>query len=78
MSAERNVCLVTSMPFSRICVKALFNAPVSTHCDMVPQLADCLPIQMQTMNRMARLIYACVKCSNSIMKMLSITPRPSS
>ena len=56
MSAERNVCLVTSMPFSRICVKALFNAPVSTHSDMVPPLADCLPIQMQIMNRMARSI----------------------
>ena len=31
-------------------IRKLFNLPVCTHCNMVPLLADCLPIEIQIMN----------------------------
>lgn len=52
-------------------IRKLFNLPVCTHCNMVPLLADCLPIQIQIMNRMVRFMQSCLKCSNSSLKMLS-------
>ena len=52
-------------------IRKLFNLPVCTHCNMVPLLADCLPIQIQIMNRMMRFMKSCLKCYNPCLKMLS-------
>ena len=38
---------------------------------MVQPLAECLPIQIQIMNRMVRFMQICLKCNNSSLNMLS-------
>ena len=52
-------------------IRKLFNLPVCTHCNMVPLLADCLPIRIPIMNRMVRFMQSCLKCNNTSLKMLS-------
>ena len=52
-------------------IRKLFNLPVYTHCNMVPLLADCLPIHIQIMNQMVRFTHSCLKCNNTCLKMLS-------
>ena len=52
-------------------IRKLFNLPVCTHCNMVPLLANCLPIQIQIMIRLVRFMQSCLKCNNTSLKMLS-------
>ena len=52
-------------------IRKLFNLPVCTHCNMVPVLSDCLPIQVQIMIRMVRFMQSCLRYNNTSLKMLS-------
>ena len=52
-------------------IRKLFNLSVCTHCNMVPLLADYLPIQIQIMVRMVRFMQSCLKCNNTSLKMFS-------
>ena len=50
-------------------IRKRFNLPVCTHCyymALLLLLAECLPIQIQTMNRMVNFIQSNLKCNNSL------------
>ena len=55
----------------RKAIRRLFRLPRNAHCNMLPLVAACLPIQSQLLNRCANFVNSCLNSNNSIFKLLS-------
>ena len=51
-------------------VSGNFNLPGCTHCNIVPLLVACLPIQIHIMNGMVCFMQSYLKCNNTSLNML--------
>ena len=56
---------------ARVSGNALIYLFAPSDCNVMPLLVECLPIQIQIMNRMVRFMYSCLKCNNTSLNMLS-------
>ena len=52
-------------------MRRLFGLPRNTHCNILPILAGCLPIQSQLLNRYANFIHSSLHSSNPVVRMLA-------
>ena len=55
----------------RKAIRRLFGLPRNAHCNILPLVAACLPIQSQLLNRCANFVNSCLNSNNSILKLLS-------
>ena len=55
----------------RKAVRRLFGLPINTHCNILPILAGCLPIQSQLLNRYANFMHSSLHSSNPVVRMLA-------
>ena len=51
---------------------------MNAHCNLLPLVAECLPIQGQLLNRCANFVNSCLNSNNSILKLLSSLELPGS
>ena len=49
----------------------LFGLPRNAHCNLLPLVATCLPIQSQLLNRCANFVNSCRNVNNNTLKLLS-------
>ena len=52
-------------------MRRLFGLPRNTHCNILPILAGCLPIQSQLLNRYANFMHSSLHSSNPVVRMLA-------
>ena len=50
----------------RKAIRRLFGLPRNAHCNMLPLVAACLPIQSQLLNRCANFVNSCLNSNTSI------------
>ena len=55
----------------RKAIRRLFGLPRNAHCNLLPLVAACLPIQSQLLNRCANFVNSCLNSNNCILKLLS-------
>ena len=55
----------------RKAIRRLFVLPRIAHCNMLPLVAACLPIQSQLLSRCTNFVNSCLNSNNSILKLLS-------
>ena len=55
----------------RKAIRRLFGLPRNAHCNILPLVAACLPIQSQLLNRCANFLNSCPSSNNSILKVLA-------
>ena len=55
----------------RKAMRRLFGFPRNAHCNLLPLVAICLPIQTQLLNLSAIFLNSCLDSNNSILKLLS-------
>lgn len=55
----------------RKAIRKLFGLPDHTHCNLLPSIAECMPIQVQLINRMTRFISSCLSDNNRTVQLLS-------
>lgn len=52
-------------------IRKIFDIPQRTHCNLLPLIADCLPIQIQFLSRIVRFIQSCIRSHNDVLNVLS-------
>ena len=55
----------------RKALRRLFGLPRNTHCNILPILAGCLPIQSQLLNRYANFMHSSLHSSNPVVRVLA-------